>query len=163
MVPLISTLLACRKGVVASNQDIDLPRGPSLYYVSIYLDFFWPIHPTSAKTDSFLTQPTQAFCWRNIEMILGLEWSLWENSHWPLNSFFAQTVANYRVYMSSSLLFGSWITWSVSSWEETKVQNFGSFFLWLSFSRSQVFNFFRWKHHYLSENIAIHSNDDLFT
>ena len=29
----------------------------------------------------------------------------------------------------------------------------GSFFLLLSFSRSQVVNFFKWKHHYLSENI----------
>ena len=40
----------------------------------------------------------------------------------------------------------------------------GYFFLSLSFSRSQVVNFLKWKHHYLSENIAIfHSNDDLFT
>ena len=32
------------------------------------------------------------------------------------------------------------------------------------FSCSQVVNFLKWKHHYLSENIAIfHSNDDLFT
>ena len=34
----------------------------------------------------------------------------------------------------------------------------------LSFSRSQVVNFLKWKHHYFSENIAIfHSNDNLFT
>ena len=40
----------------------------------------------------------------------------------------------------------------------------GSFFLSLSFSRSQVINFFKWKHQYLSENIAIfRSNDDLLT
>ena len=40
----------------------------------------------------------------------------------------------------------------------------GSFFLLLSFSRSQVINFWKWKHHYLSKNITIfHSNDDFFT
>ena len=40
----------------------------------------------------------------------------------------------------------------------------GSFFLSFSFSCSQVVNFLKWKHHYLSENIAIfHSNYDLFT
>ena len=34
----------------------------------------------------------------------------------------------------------------------------------LSFSRSQVVNFLKWIHHYLSENISIfHPNDDLFT
>ena len=39
-----------------------------------------------------------------------------------------------------------------------------SFFLLLSFSCFQVINFLKWKHHYLSKNIAIfHSNDDLFT
>ena len=40
----------------------------------------------------------------------------------------------------------------------------GSFFLSHSLSRSQVFNFLKWKHPYLSKNIAIfHSNDDFFT
>ena len=40
----------------------------------------------------------------------------------------------------------------------------GSLFILLSFSHSQVVTFFKWKHHYLSENIAIfHPNDDFFT
>ena len=40
----------------------------------------------------------------------------------------------------------------------------GSFFLSLLFSRSQVVNFFKWKHHFLNENITIfHSNGDFFT
>ena len=39
----------------------------------------------------------------------------------------------------------------------------GSFFLLLSFSCSEVVNFFKWKNH-LNENIAIfHSNDALFS
>ena len=39
----------------------------------------------------------------------------------------------------------------------------GFFFLSLWFSRSQVVNFLKWKHHYLRENIAVfHGNDDFF-
>ena len=43
------------------------PKGPSLYYVSIYLDFFWPTHYVSintvlnfSKTGHFLDPPTQS-------------------------------------------------------------------------------------------------------
>ena len=50
-------------------------------------------------------------------------------------------------------------SWSADSTGSTRARNF-----WFLFSfRSQVVNFLKWKHHYLSENIAIfHSNDDLF-
>ena len=49
------------------------------------------------------------------------------------------------------------VHWSLCLWRRIC----GSFFLLLSFSCSQFVHFFRWKHHYLSENI-FHSNDDLF-
>ena len=64
---------------------------------------------------------------------------------------------------------GHWWQWNIpryvaiSSPTEFGAEFVVSFFLSLLFSRSQVVNFFKWKHHYLSENIAIfHSNDDLF-
>ena len=50
--------------------------GPYLYYVSIFLDFFWPTHYVGintvlniCKNGHFLTPPTQSFCWRNIGMV----------------------------------------------------------------------------------------------
>ena len=52
-------------------------KGPSLYYVSIFLDFFWPTHYVSIntvlnviKTGHFLDLPIHSFCWRNIYMEL---------------------------------------------------------------------------------------------
>ena len=58
-----------------------LTMGPSPYYVSTFLDFFWPTHSTSAltvlkKLSLFLTAPTQSLCWRNIGMVR----SLWQTS-----------------------------------------------------------------------------------
>ena len=57
----------------------DHAKGPSIYYVSAFLDLFWPTHYVkintalywmSAKTAIFLTnQPTQSFCWHNIRMV----------------------------------------------------------------------------------------------
>ena len=54
-------------------------KGPSLYYVRTFLEFFWTTHPSSisknstywmsAKLAIFLTHPWQSLCWRNIGMV----------------------------------------------------------------------------------------------
>ena len=50
--------------------------GPSLYYVSTFLDFFWPTHPTSAYLTSserqqnwYFSDPTQSLYCRNLGMV----------------------------------------------------------------------------------------------
>ena len=61
-----------------------LPSKGDLYYVSIFLDFFWPTHYifqnkywilNVSKNGHFSTPPTQSFCWRNIEMVLSRDCS----------------------------------------------------------------------------------------
>ena len=56
--------------------------GPSLYYVSTFLEFFRFTHPTSAwivlnvsKKCHFFIPPTQYFCWRNIGMVPNMEFT----------------------------------------------------------------------------------------
>ena len=51
-------------------------KGPSLYYISTFLDFFWTTSISknstywmSAKLAIFLTHPWQSLCWRNIGMV----------------------------------------------------------------------------------------------
>ena len=62
--------------------NLEIPEivhmGPSLCYVSTFLDFIWPTHPPYVSINSterqqknaiFLTPPTQSFCWCNIGMV----------------------------------------------------------------------------------------------
>ena len=61
--------------------NLEIPEivhmGPSLCYVSTFLDFIWPTHPyvsinsteRQQKNAIFLTPPTQSFWWRNVGMV----------------------------------------------------------------------------------------------
>ena len=58
--------------ISTSRHGFIVLKGPSLYYVSTFLNFFWPIHSpyvskTSAKIVIFLTPSTQFLCWCNSE------------------------------------------------------------------------------------------------
>ena len=100
VVPLISTLLACRKWVAASNQDIDLPWGPSLNYVSISFTFSDTLYQHKYSTERrknghFLTSPTQSFCWRIIRMFRRARVEFMREFALTFENFLiAQTVAN---------------------------------------------------------------------
>ena len=55
--------------------------GPSLYYVSIFIEFFRPTHYVSMNrglnVSNFRNQLAQSFCWRNVGMIpYYYSWSL---------------------------------------------------------------------------------------
>ena len=73
--------VGARRSSRVSNVCCEL-RGPSLYYVSIFVVFLYPTLLISintvlnvSKTDQFLDPPTypptQSFCWRNIGMVPG--------------------------------------------------------------------------------------------
>ena len=75
-------------------------RGPSLYYVSIFLDSFWPTYVSIntelnvSKNCHFPTPPTQTFYWRNIGMVSSPD-SL-------LCTFWHTTMTTYYVVLKSS-------------------------------------------------------------
>ena len=71
------------------------------------------------------------------------------------NWWWIQTCNNSLWFISVSVFFLTFVRWWLTAGRN----------LWFLFSsRSQVVNFLKWKHHHLSENIAIfHSNYDLFT
>ena len=72
-----NSLFVASELVVGSDEYIGYcALGPSLYYVSIFLDLLWPTLPPThyisinvIKNGHFLTPPTQSFCWRNIGMV----------------------------------------------------------------------------------------------
>ena len=107
--------------------------GPSLYYVSIFIEFFRPTHYVSINTvlnasKYFRTQLTQSFCWRNVGMIpYYYSWSLkleTKELHFPTvySSTHMAKVSEKIEYWG----FVYWLSWTLRINDHLRMVHFSS-------------------------------------
>ena len=89
-------------------------NGSFIYYVSIFLDSFWPTHYVSintvlndSKNGHFLNPPTQSICWRNV-WIINLMAPLPHNrgpkhgqSYWQKSSWFEPGIIQISFFLQN--------------------------------------------------------------